>query len=169
MQNQEDSNSYAGYFRVEEFAGPDQLPLVKPPYGRITAIDLKSGKHLWMQAVGNGPVDHPLLKSLVLTNLGTPVRNHILLTKTLLVAAPEGGTTYRPSPLGNGLDDHSITKDPYLRAFDPGTGKLIGEILLPANGNGAPISYSVKGKQFIVIPVGGASQKAELIALALPD
>jgi glucose dehydrogenase len=67
------------------------------------------------------------------------------------------------------MDNYSETKDPFLRALDPQTGKLIGEIPLPTNANGAPITYTVKGKQFIVIPIGGASQKAELVALALPD
>ena len=167
--NPGNTDYYIGYFALDEFAGPDDLPLVKPPYGRITAIDLTTGKHLWMQPVGIGPANHPLLKNLGLTNLGSPERNHILLTKTLLLAAQEGGGTYRPSPFQNGMSIYSESKDPCLRAFDPQTGKLIGEILLPTNANGAPITYTVKGKQFIVIPIGGASQKAELVALALPD
>jgi quinoprotein glucose dehydrogenase len=166
---QRDSSSFMGLRMLDKFAGPEELPLIKPPYGRITAIDLKSGKHLWIQPVGNGPVNHPLLKELKLKNLGSPDRNHLLLTETLLLAAQEGEGKYRPSPLGNGIDNYSKTKEPFLRAFDPENGNLIGEISLPTNASGAPISYTANGRQFIVITIGGASQKAELIALTLPD
>ena len=169
LRDPNDPKSFAGYFDLGEFAGPVGLPLLKPPYGKITAIDLNTGQHVWMQPVGNLPASHPYLKHLNLKNLGSPTRNHVLLTKTLLLAAAEGDDVYRPSLFQDGMLSHSKITEPYLRAFDPVTGKLIGEILLPANASGAPVTYTVKGKQFIVIPVGGASQKAELIALALPD
>lgn len=124
---------YKGYFDLNEFTGPGGTPLLKPPHGRVTAINLHTGAHAWVKALEND----------------RPSRIHILLTKTLLLAACEGGT-------------------PSLKAFNPQTGELVGEVPLPANATGAPITYSVNNKQYILMPVGGASQKAELVALALP-
>jgi len=149
--------------------GPRGLPLMKPPYGRITAIDLNTGEHKWMQPVGDGPRDHPTLRHLDLPPLGWAQRNFPLLTQSLLFAASQAswdGTGN--SPRGNAIEVSFETQNPFLWAFDPDNGDLISRTELPSNAQGAPISYMADGKQFIVIPIGGANQPAELIALTLP-
>src|SRR5207247_505946 len=102
--------------------GPQGLPLLKPPYGRITAIDLNRGEHVWMVANGDGPRDHPLLKDLHLPRLGQPGRAAPLLTKTLLVLG-EGDPINLSTPVGGGG-----TK---FRAYDKRTGEVIWETDLP--------------------------------------
>ena len=149
--------------------GPRGLPLMKPPYGRITAIDLNTGEHKWMQPVGDGPRDHPTLRHLDLPPLGWAQRNFPLLTQSLLFAASQAswdGTGN--SPRGNAIEVSFEVQNPFLWAFDPDNGQLISRTELPSNAQGAPISYMANGKQFIVIPIGGANQPAELIALSLP-
>jgi len=163
------NGDYAGSWNLQEFLGPGKLPLIKPPYGRITAIDLKTGKHLWMTPVGKGPIEHPMLRQLGLKELGSPERNHILLTPTLLIAGQEGKSVYTLANTENGLDAYNEPEHPCLRAFDPTSGHLLGEIPLPANASGAPITYMIHGKQFIIVPVGGGSQKAGIVALTLPE
>ena len=74
--------------------GPDQLPITKPPYGRITAIDLTTGEHKWMIPHGTGPREHPRLVGLNLPDLGWPSRGFVLATKSLLFAVQE--PTRRP-------------------------------------------------------------------------
>jgi quinoprotein glucose dehydrogenase len=62
---------YAYYGNIYNYlGGPRGLPLTKPPYGRITAIDLNTGEHAWMKPVGSGPRDHPALSELALPPLG---------------------------------------------------------------------------------------------------
>ncbi len=147
----------------------DGLPIVKPPYGRITAIDLNSGQHLWMSPVGNGPRVHPRLRDLDLPPLGWDRRTFPLLTDTLLFAAQMGIVKDRAvSVRGNAMTYDSNSDEAYLRAFDPDTGDLIAEITLPENATGSPMSYMVDGRQYILVPVGGASQPAEFITLSLP-
>jgi quinoprotein glucose dehydrogenase len=138
--------------------GPRGLPLFKPPYGRITAIDLNTGEHRWMVPHGEGPKDHPALKGLNLPDLGTPQRGFLVTTKTLLLAAQEGSWFNSEPP-----------KHPArLRAFDKATGRQIGQVPLPAHATGAPITYMAGDKQYVVVPVGGVHWPAELVALRLP-
>ncbi len=152
--------------------GPRGLPLTKPPYGRVTAIDLTTGDHAWMSPLGEGPRDHPALKGLNLPRLGWPVRGALLVTKTLLFVGQEPrrlNERNRPSPRGNGVQADFESRDPALFVFDKKSGDLIAQIELPTNATGAPMTYLSNGRQFIVVPVGGANIPAELIALALPD
>ncbi len=152
--------------------GPRGLPLTKPPYGRVTAINLTTGNHEWMSPLGEGPRDHPALKRLELPRLGWPVRGAPLVTKTLLFVGQEPrrlNERSRPSPRGNGVQADFETRDPALFVFDKKTGDLVAEIELPTNATGAPMTYLSNGRQFIVVPVGGANIPAELIALALPE
>jgi quinoprotein glucose dehydrogenase len=91
------------------------------------------------------------------------------LTKSVLFVAQQGilrgiGFSSRRNALEVGLETHEAV----LRAFDPNTGSLVATIALPGNAAGAPMTYMAAGKQFIVIPIGGASQPAELVALGLP-
>ena len=149
--------------------GPRGLPLTKPPYGRITAIDLNTGDHKWMQPVGDGPRNHPTLQHLDLPPLGWAQRNFPLLTPSLLFAATQAQWTgLGNSPRGNAIEVEFQNTNAYLWAFDPQDGSLIAKIQLPGNAQGAPITYMANGKQYIAIPIGGANQPAELIALSLP-
>jgi len=127
------------------------LPLIKGPYGRITAIDLNTGDHAWM--IPNGKPQDSILKNPALkaagidpSNWGGGQRSPILITKTLLF---EGSDT--------------------LRAIDKKTGAIVNEMPLGANLTGGTMTYSVNGRQFIVAVVGGQQGGgAELVALALP-
>jgi quinoprotein glucose dehydrogenase len=139
------------------------LPLWKPPYGRITAIDLNTGDHRWMVPMGN--LIHPRLQPLGLPPVGRPTRGHALLTKTLLIIGQEG-TTQRAE--GGPSVSGFATLDSSLRAYDKQTGKVVGAVALPRNATAAPMTYLLNGKQYIVVATGGANNPAELIALRLP-
>jgi quinoprotein glucose dehydrogenase len=101
--------------------------------------------------------------------LGWPFRTHTLLTKTLLFAAQEGiGRNIRRSRRGFAIESDLAILDPKLRAYDKLTGALVGEIALPANASGAPMTYMAGGRQYTVVAVGGANVPADLVALRLP-
>jgi len=154
---------------VRPLAGPRGLPLLKPPYGRITALDLKRGVPVWTVPLGDGPRNHPLLRGRRLHRLGWSRRGLPLVTKTLLFVGQEGpAVASRPSDRSNGTLVDFVTHEPRFRAFDKSTGEQLWEMDLPANPGGAPMTYEVAGKQFIVMPIGGSKQPAELVALALP-
>ena len=161
---------YVGYLPYGP-DGLDDLPLTKPPYGRITAIDLNTGEHSWMQPVGDGPIDHPMLKDLELPPLGAAQRNFVLLTDEILVAANQAmwDVKDKPSKRGNAILIEFDQDQPHLRAFDPADGRLVGEIELPSNAHGAPMTYMAGGRQYIVVAIGGANEPAELVAVALPQ
>ncbi len=138
--------------------GPQGLPLVKPPYGRITAIDLNSGNHLWMVPNGDGPRNHPLLKDLNLPPLGQPGRAAPLLTKSFLFMG-EGDMV--------GISMPKFSGGNMFRAYDKKTGKVAWELDLGAGTTSPPISYMHKGKQYIVVGVGGVDHPAELVAMSV--
>ena len=104
--------------------GPDGLPITKPPYGRITAIDLNSGDHKWMVPHGSGPRDHARLKALNLPPLGWPSRGFLLVTKTLLFAFQEPAVSPAFSEATNAFEYTATTREPRLRVFDKRTGQL---------------------------------------------
>lgn len=139
---------------------PGGLPLLKPPYGRITAIDMNSGEHVWMQANGPGPRDHPAIADLDLPWLGQRGRPAPLLTRTLLF-------------IGEGTEDAlsilPIAGGKAFRAWDKETGDVVWEMNLPAGTSGAPMTYLSNGRQFIVVAVGDRDTTGRLIALALPE
>jgi quinoprotein glucose dehydrogenase len=145
------------------------VPLWKPPYGRITAIDLNTGDHRWMVPMGDLARSNPVLRQLGLPPVGRAARGHVLLTKTLLIVGQEGSTQRV-----DGGEPGSVTvpnfeiHDPKLCAYDKATGKVVGEVALPRNATGAPMTYVLTGKQFIVVATGGSNLPAELIALCLP-
>jgi glucose dehydrogenase len=152
--------------------GPQGLPLFKPPYGRITAIDLNRGEQLWMVPNGDGPRDHPLLKPLNLPPLGHPGRSSPLLTKTLLFVG-EGDPIM--ATLGSRLPPEmpeSIAASVggrKFRAYDKSTGAVLWETELPAGTTGAPMTYMFQGKQYIVVAVGSREAgSAQFVALSLP-
>ncbi len=137
------------------------LPLVKPPYSRISAIDLEKGELRWQVPHGATPDlvrNHPALKALDLPPTGRPGNNvGTLVTKTLLIA---GEGNYGPTPSG--------TRGAMLRAYDKATGKEAAAIQLPAPQTGSPMTYMLNGRQYLVIAVSGPGYSGELLALRLP-
>jgi quinoprotein glucose dehydrogenase len=154
----------------EPLFGSEDLPLFKPPFGRIVAIDLNRGEHAWTVPLGEGPRKHPSLAALDLPRLGSIRRGFPLVTRTLLFAAQEGRVTgarwSKDRPWVRILTWASV--EPTLEVFDKTTGVLLARIELPANAQGALMTYMARGKQYIVVPVGGANLPAELVALSLP-
>ncbi len=139
--------------------GPQGLPdPFKPPYSRLVAIDLNKGDILWSVANGDGLRNHPALKALNLPPLGSPGRLAPLLTKTFVFLG-EGSDTGLGVPPGGG--------GKMFRAFDKKTGRIAWETELPAGTSGAPMTYMLGGKQYIVVAVSGREMPGELIALAL--
>ncbi len=140
--------------------GPQGLPLVKPPWGRITAIDLNSGEHVWMVPNGDTPdcaKNHPVLQGLDIPPTGKAERGGILVTKTLVFAGEGSGLFAAPRETGG----------PMFRAYDKQTGDVIAEFELPANQSGLPMTYMVDGTQYIVVAVGARGHPSELVALAV--
>jgi quinoprotein glucose dehydrogenase len=137
------------------------LPLFKPPYGRISAIDLNKGEILWQIANGETPDDirnHPALKGLNIPRTGRPGIIGALVTKTLVIAGESGFFT---TPSGK--------RGAMLRAYDKATGKEMGAVYIPAPQTGTPMTYAMSGKQYIVVAIAGTGYSAELVAFKLPD
>jgi len=150
--------------------GPRGLPLFKPPYGRITAFDMREGEILWQVANGDGPRDHPAIRHLNLPRLGNPGRAAPIVTKTLLFIG-EGSAAMMVRPRiqpGQPLETAPSYAEPYFRAYDKETGEIVAELELPAGTTGAPITYMHEGKQYIVVAVGGIDEPPEWVALRLP-
>ena len=138
------------------------LPIIKPPYGRITAIDLNRGEIAWQVAHGETPdniKNNPALKGLTIPRTGQPLgRIGTLTTKTLVVAGEPGFTTTSTGQRGA-----------MLRAYDKATGAEVGAVYMPAPQTGSPMTYSLGGKQYIVIAVSGGAYSGELLAFRLPS
>ena len=137
------------------------LPLIKPPYGRISAIDLNKGEILWQIAHGETPDNirnHPALKGLDIPRTGRPGIIGTVVTKTLVIAG-EGGVFTTPSGRRGAM----------LRAYDKATGKEAGAVYMPTQQSGSPMTYMLNGKQYIVVAIGGQGYSAELLAFKLPD
>ena len=149
--------------------GPDGLPITKPPYGRITAIDLNTGDQRWIVPLGSGPRNHPRLRELNVPRLGWPSRGFLLVTDTLLFAAQEPEIAVTFSETTNSFVLTATTREPRLSAFDKRTGELVSETALPANAGGSPMTYSLGSTQIIVVPVGGGGVPAELVALSVSE
>ncbi len=153
--------SAAGGPRYSQNIGPQGLPIVKTPWGRITAIDLNTGDHVWMKPNGEPPdyvKNHPALKGVDLSGVGNPDQATLMVTKTLLFGGVGGGL------FGAGTDGGR----PIFRAMDKATGEVIFQMQLPAGTTGIPMTYLANGRQFVVVAVGGRGVPAELIALATP-
>jgi quinoprotein glucose dehydrogenase len=134
--------------------GPQGLPILKPPYGSIVAIDLNTGEHLWRIPNGDTPAsvrDHPALAGVDVPRTGKSAHANILVTRTLLFYGEGRGS------------------EPLLHIVDKATGEELGTVELPGPTNTAPMSYMHEGRQYIVLSVGGAGVPAQLVALALPE
>jgi quinoprotein glucose dehydrogenase len=143
-----------------DLMGPRGLPTpFKPPYGRLTAIDLNRGEIAWTIANGDGPRHHPALQHLNLPPLGQGGRVAPLITKTLVF-------------MGEGTNDNVIAAPPgyggkMFRAFDKATGRTVWAMELPGGVSGAPMTYMHQGKQYITVAIGWKDMPAEWIALSL--
>ena len=143
-----------GYEYEHKFyqVGIGGLPVVKPPYGTLTAYDMHRGEIAWQAPHGNGPRERGAFKGLGLPPLGNPNAAGILVTRTLLFAGDRGD---RSEPA-------------YIRAYDKATGETLWEHELPGrHHNAPPITYLANGEQFVIIGVGGAAEPARLVAFRL--
>ncbi|MBI1361212.1 MAG: PQQ-binding-like beta-propeller repeat protein [Alphaproteobacteria bacterium] len=141
--------------RYEPLRGPQGLPMFKPPYGRLVAIDLNKGEIKWTVANGDGPRDNPALKGLKLPPLGVPGRVGPLATKTLVFM----GEGFPQDPPGSG--------GKMFRAFDKATGDVIAEIPLDGAVTGVPMTYAWQGRQYIIVPMGYPGRPGEFVALTV--
>jgi quinoprotein glucose dehydrogenase len=146
-----DMNYVGGGGRLPNVRG---LPIIKPPYSRITAINLRTGEHAWMVANGNTPAaiaNNPALKGLTIAPTGAQTRPVLLATKTLLFTA-DG---YRGEPT--------------LRALDKATGARVWEGALPGSASSSPMTYMVNGRQFVLLWTSqqASGQPSELVAFAI--
>jgi quinoprotein glucose dehydrogenase len=162
----ESSYDFVGEFRY--LPGPRGLPLLKPPFGSLVAIDMNSGEHRWRIPVGRGELI-PAIRQLGITKrLGFLGRSWALVTKTVLIVVQSGYfSTPRLQPGGTRRIADLNNFDPHLWVYDKTSGEMLAEIPLPANAAGAPITYIAGGKQYIAFPVGGGPLLEELIAVAL--
>ena len=136
-----------------DLRGPQGLPIWKPPYSRITAIDMSTGEHLWALPNGDTPdniKNHPALRGLNLPNTGQQAHAVMMATKTLLVSAPSGTA-------------------PFLYALDKKTGKRLATVNLPAPGQYGMMGYMHQGKQYIVVQIASPTHPGSLVALRLPS
>jgi glucose dehydrogenase len=139
--------------------GPEGLPLLKPPYGRLTAIDMNKGEKLWTVANGEGPRNDPAFKSLNLPPLGSVGRPVALVTKTLLFLGEAS----------NSVDGQGVAGPAHFYAYDKATGARLWDTMLPAGTTGGPISYRLHGKQYIVVPIGGKDYGTAWVAFGLKE
>jgi len=136
------------------------LPLIKPPYGSISAINLDAGNILWQVPHGETPDairNHPLLKGLNIPRTGRPGNVGTLVTKTLVIAGEPG---FGPTPSGE--------RGSMLRAYDKRTGADAGAVYMPAPQTGSPMTYMLNGRQYLVVAISGGSYSGELVAFRLP-
>jgi quinoprotein glucose dehydrogenase len=137
------------------------LPIVKPPYGVLAAIDLKTGDLKWRVPHGETPDNirnHKALQGMNIPRTGQNGSQGLVVTKSLVVI----GDRLVTSPPGR-------ERGAMLRAYDKETGEQVGEVLMPAAQTGSPMTYMLDGRQFIVVAVGGPGATAEYLAFALPS
>lgn len=142
------------------FLSVQGLPLLKPPYGRITAIDLSKGDLKWQVAHGETPDNvrnHPALKGLKIPRTGRAGNLGPLVTKTLVICGEAGFYT----------NEYGV-RGAMLRAYDKNTGEEKGAVYMPAGQSGSPMTYRLDGRQYIVVAIGGGNYSAELVAYRLP-
>ena len=140
--------------------GPQGLPLLKPPYGSLVAIDMNAGEIRWRVPNGDGPRDHPAIRHLNLPPLGQAGRVSPLVTGSLVFLGEgvDRGMVFLPEEVGGKL----------LRAYDKNSGAVVAEIELPGGTSAAPITYVAAETQYIVVTVGWSDMESEWVALALP-
>jgi quinoprotein glucose dehydrogenase len=138
----------------------DGLPIVKPPYGVLAAIDLHEGEIKWRVPHGDTPDqvrNHPTLKGMEIPKTGQPGSVGLLVTKTLVILGDPEVTTTAEHPRGA-----------LLRAYDKATGRQVGAVYMPAPQSGSPMTYLANGRQYIVVAVSGGPYSGEYLAFGLP-
>jgi quinoprotein glucose dehydrogenase len=136
------------------------LSIVKPPYGQIVGINLDRGELMWSTPHGDTPDNvrnHPALKGLTIPKTGQSGNVGVVVTKTLVIVGDPSVTTTPEHPRGA-----------MLRAYEKQNGKQVGAVWLPAPQSGSPMTYSVDGRQYIIVAVSGGNYSGEYIAFALP-
>jgi glucose dehydrogenase len=136
------------------------LPIVKPPYGTLSAINLDKGEITWQVPHGDTPDvvrNHPLLKGMDIPKTGQNGAVGLVVTKTLVIMGDPQVTT---AP--------GRSRGAMLRAYDKATGKEVGAVYMPAQQSGSPMTYMLNGRQYIVVAVSGGAYSGEYIAFALP-
>jgi len=139
----------------------DGLPIIKPPYGSITAIHMDRGEILWQVAHGETPDEirnHPALKGLTIPRTGRAGNFGVLVTKTLAIAGEAGMFT---NPQGQ--------RGAMLRAYDKATGQEKGAVFMAAPQSGTPMTYMLNGRQYIVVAISGGGYSGEFVAYRLPN
>ena len=142
--------------------GLEGLPIVKPPYGVLTAIDLNTGSIKFK--VPHGDTPDGVRASLERLGISYPEKTGqggsvgLMVTKTLVVVGDPQITAPPGRPRGA-----------MLRAYDKQTGKEVGAVWIPAGQSGSPMTYSVNGRQYIIVAVSGGNYSGEYIAFALPE
>lgn len=139
----------------------DGLPIIKPPYGSITAFNMDRGEIQWQVAHGETPDEirnHPLLKGLTIPRTGRAGNFGVLVTKTLVIAGEAGTFT---TPQGQ--------KGAMLRAYNKATGQEVGAVYMAAQQSGTPMTYMLDGRQYIVVAISGGGYSGEFVAYRLPS
>ncbi|MEJ7738286.1 MAG: c-type cytochrome [Chitinophagaceae bacterium] len=147
LKNEDTAATYLNLTAYSHFRGPDGYSAIKPPWSTLNAIDLNTGEYVWQVPAGN----HPELQK---------------------KGEPFTGSVGSPGPMvtAGGLVFLGGTRDKKFRAYNKDTGETVWEMTLPAAGSSTPCSYSVNGKQYIAISVGGDKKNAGgyIMAFALP-
>jgi len=137
------------------------LPLIKPPYGQLNAINLDTGDILWQVPHGETPdaiKNHPALKGLNIPRTGRPGNVGTLVTKTLLISGEPGFGITATGQRGS-----------MLRAYDKKSGAEVGAVYMPAPQTGSPMTYMLNGRQYLVVAISGGTYSGELVAFRLPQ
>jgi quinoprotein glucose dehydrogenase len=151
----------AGPPPVTNLLNVEGLPIMKPPYGVVSAINLDRGELVWQVPHGDTPDavrNHPALKGINIPKTGQSVSVGLTVTRTLVIVGDGQVTNPGNRPRGA-----------MLRAYDKSSGNEVGALWLPAPQSGSPMTYSVDGKQYIIVAVSGGAYSGEYIAFALPD
>jgi quinoprotein glucose dehydrogenase len=138
------------------------LPLIKPPYSTISAINVDKGEIMWQAAHGDTPdnvrkwADDHHVKIEKTGQMGYNIGT--LVTKTLVIAGDGQVTTTPEHPRGA-----------MLRAYDKATGKQVGAVFMQAPQSGSPMTYAINGKQYIIVAISGGAYSGEYVAFTLPE
>jgi quinoprotein glucose dehydrogenase len=166
-ENQAKLNAIVAKIGIPKSAGPparstvDGLPLLKPPYGTVTAINLNTGDFRWQVAHGDTPDEirnNPALKGISIPKTGQAGNVGLAVTKSLVVI---GDPQYSTSP--------GHPRGAMLRAYSQTNGEQVGEIWMPAPQSGSPMTYSYDGKQYIMVAASGGNYSGDYLAYALPN
>jgi quinoprotein glucose dehydrogenase len=137
------------------------LPLVKPPYGLLTAINLNTGDFVWQIPNGDTPdeiKDNPALKGMNIPRTGQQAQDGVAMNKSLVFQGDGSYVTAAGHPRGA-----------YLRGYDQKTGQEVGAIYMPAPQSGSPMTYAVDGKEYVMVAVSGGNYSGDYLSFALPQ